>query len=326
MDRTEGGRPDRMAANLCRAPEPGRRPGEEPVDLPAVLLAGPADEADLRRRLRAGEVVRVRRGVYAPTRAPAGPARDARWLSLVRALAVQHRTRIDLCFSHETAALLWGLPVLRPSGRVHVIQPGRPTVRGADHLVRHHGALPRAQVVQITDLPVTSLERTVLDCACSLPADRGLVLADAALRRGADLELLGGLLAARAGRRGVRRARLVLDAADARSESAGESLTRWAVIRAGLPRPELQVPVDTGRGRRYIDLGWPDRRVGVEFDGYVKYSGGGSSAAAVLFEEKRRQDALDEEGWRLVRVTWQDLRDPVLVVERIGRAPARPLS
>ncbi|MBW0253685.1 endonuclease domain-containing protein [Cellulomonas sp. PS-H5] len=171
---------------------------------------------------------------------------------------------------------------------------------------------------------MTTLVRTVVDCAASLPPDRGLVIADSALRAGADAGALDTALAARSGARGIVRARDVIALADGRAQSPGETLLRWSLHSGGLPPPELQVEVVTRRGRFFLDLGWPVPRVAVEFDGYVKYSGAfGRTAPEAVFAEKQRQDALEEEGWRVLRVTWDDLRAPAPLVARVARALSR---
>ncbi|GAB6938115.1 hypothetical protein ACQP60_00855 [Isoptericola variabilis] len=79
--------------------------------------------------------------------------------------------------------------------------------------------------------------------------------------------------------------------------------------------------VTTRRGDAWLDLAWPDRKVALEFDGAVKYSGGEyGDPARRLFEEKLRQDALEEDGWLVIRVVWEDLRRPEVLVARIRSA------
>lgn len=291
--------------------------------LPAVVLARDLLGSELEQLVATGELVRVRRGAYvvAPDEEH-GPGKAARRLSLARIRAVGRQIGNGYCFSHESAALLWGLDVLRP-GPVHVWQRSRPGRRRTDCLVRHHGDLPADHRTVVRGLSVTTVERTVLDCARTLPTDRALVIADSALRAGADEHVLGQMVTALVGQRGAARARRVLELADGRAESVGETLTRFAVHNVAGVGPQPQVPVDTHRGRFYLDLGWPEQRVGIEFDGLVKYSGRYGSATQVVFEEKRRQDAIEEEGWRLLRVTWADLRDPVALSDRVARALRR---
>lgn len=296
-----------------------------PAGVGEVLLARRGDRRALARRSATGEVERVRWGAYLPAVPGEGPGRDARRRALARIVAVHAQTRIPHWFSHESAALLWGCDAVRVGPEVHLIQEGRPGPRGRDRVLRHHGGVPAEHRAVAEGLPATSLERTVLDCAAQLPGARALVIADSALRRGADAAVLRDVLAERAGRRGVARARGVLALADGRAASPGESLVRHALHEHGLPAPDLQVAVGTRRGTVYLDLGWPAARLGLEFDGYVKYSGRyGSSAPQAVFAEKQRQDAIEEEGWRVLRVTWDDLRAPADLAARTRRALLLP--
>ena len=291
--------------------------------LPPVVLVRDAATRGSRLRDRA-DLERVRRGAYLPRAPSLGPARDRQRLALARVRAVHEQLRVCHWFSHESAALLWGCDVVGLSGLVHVLQETRPRSRGGDPVVRHYGRLPEGHRAEVAGFPVTSLARTVVDCACTMPPDRGLVIADSGLRAGLDLDEITTVLAARAGSRGIARARDVVSLADGRAESPGETLTRWALVSSGLPAPEPQVEVVTRRGRFRIDLGWSAHRVGVEFDGFVKYSGVlGSTAAEAVFAEKQRQDAIEDEGWRILRVTWGDLRDTDALAARVRRALLR---
>ena len=181
-------------------------------------------------------------------------------------------------------------------------------------LVRHGGR------------PVTSLVRTVFDCARTLRPLEGLVVADAALRRGIDRRHLDGLLAGPP-RRGLVRARAIVALADGGAESPGESATRFAVLRHGLPAPTTQVLVRTRLGTFRADMGWLDGRLLVEFDGFVKNSALASGdPARVVFDEKRRQEAIEEEGWKVLRVTASDLRDEKALIARIRRFVPRGVA
>lgn len=247
-------------------------------------------------------------------------------LLLVRAAAFTAQATTPHWFSHATAAIAWGCWTYRTPDVVDVTQLTNPHVIRRDgrhvHAVRRHWTdLPLDHRSQTGGLPVTSLERTVVDCARTLVGASALAVADSAARRGVDVDEITALLGSAAGRRGVRQARQVLSLVDARSESPGESVTRWILATSGLPRPEPQIAVPTWRGAYRVDLGWRERRVAVEFDGAVKYderAGGGGVDA--LMAEKRRHDALVEAGWTVLRVTWPDLTDPDVLVERARRA------
>ncbi|MHA7134665.1 type IV toxin-antitoxin system AbiEi family antitoxin domain-containing protein [Oerskovia turbata] len=267
----------------------------------------------------------MRPGVYVPAPVGDGPARrrEAEVLASVR--GVVERLTTSYWLSHETAALLWGCWTWRLGPQVHVTQLSNPsTRRDADPRTRRHWtALPHRDRAVLDGIPVTTLERTVVDCARSLRTPSALVVADSALRLGADPAILGQIVDESAGKRGVVRARQVLALADARSESPGETLLRWIALDAGLPPLTPQVAVSTWRGTFRLDLAWQEIRLGLEFDGAVKYDGSSGAPLERLLAEKTREDALREAGWTILRVTWHDLSDPSRLEARLRAALRR---
>lgn len=290
--------------------------------VPPALRYGPATRNHLEQRRRRGQLVRVRPGVYVPTPTGVGHARQREAEVLASVRGVVERLTTSYWLSHETAALLWGCWTWRLERLVHVTQLANPsTRRDADPTTRRHWTtLPPRDRVVLDGIPVTSLERTVVDCARSLRAPSALVVADSALRLGADPRLLGQIVDESAGKRGVVQARRILTLADARSESPGETLLRWIALDAGLPSLTPQMVVGTWRGEFRLDLAWPHVRLGLEFDGAVKYDGSSGDPVERLLAEKRREDALREAGWTILRVTWQDLSDPDRLAARLREA------
>lgn len=72
------------------------------------------------------------------------------------------------------------------------------------------------------------------------------------------------------------------------------------------------------------DFGWPELGTLGEFDGIVKYSGRyGQTTQGALVAEKRREDRIRDEGWQVVRWTWDELAEPSALLERLERAFAR---
>lgn len=120
------------------------------------------------------------------------------------------------------------------------------------------------------------------------------------------------MIEADGGRHGIRRARKILAAASPWSDSPAESLVRWLVLALGLPAPELQHPVESRRGTRYLDLSWPDLRIVLEVDGRMKYQ-----APQGIYDEKLRQDDIHAQGWTMMRIPTEDLRDLCALAGRI---------
>jgi hypothetical protein len=116
---------------------------------------------------------------------------------------------------------------------------------------------------------------------------------------------------------GLRRLEAALELVDAGSQSPRESYLRLLLIDAGLPRPQTQIPVLAADGipLAYLDLGWEEHLVGVEYDGdhhrtdrrqYVK--------------DIRRQEMLERMGWIIVRVVAEDR--PASILHRVRAALA----
>lgn len=292
-----------------------------------ILLAHEHLPGELRRRLRSGELTRLRRGAHLPRAdGPDGGTPDPRSVAIAKIRATCASLRAPHVVSHASAALLWGLPLWNVPGATHVRQRGRAAGVHAADVVRHHG-LPPAWA-EIDGCPVTDLAATVLDCVTTMPLLDGLVVADAALARGIGADELETLLGASPRRNGRVRAATVLSLADGGAESAWETWLRYVALWAGLPRPVTQLPVVTHRGTVRVDLAWPAHHVLAEFDGAVKYVDGAFGARydgrRALMEEKRREDAIAEAlGVRPLRAVAADARDAENLARRlIARFPA----
>lgn len=306
------------------------RPGSDVpriADPPPVHLLRSVDRYVAAREVRAGRWVRVRSGAWTPAPA-AGSWTAARNLALARIAAVSAQLEVEHVVSHQSAALLWGLPMIDDGAAVHVVQRTASHRRGSADVSRHEHQVAPDDVVTLQGRQVTSLARTLVDCATHLRPRAALVLADAGLRAGADRAKLAELVAGMVGHRGVARARLVLNLADDGAESAGESMARHLMLRAGFPVPQTQVHVQTCDGPAWGDLGWPAARVLAEYDGAAKYTAAGDAADAVL-AERRREVALERAGWRTVRITAHDLRRAAGVLTQLAthlpRGPIRTL-
>ena len=214
-------------------------------------------------------------------------------------------------FSHLTAARLWRLPLPTPwhaREPLHVMREGTPLRRAG--VVGHRGLPSRHQQV-LRELPVTSPVDTWVDLAALPDIDVvDLVIAGDALATRTP-ELLDRLVhestkARGRGRRRVRQAGLLLRSG---SGSPMESRARLAFARAGLPEPELnaQVFAEDGNFVARADFLWRDARLIVEYEGDHHRTDRRQWQIDV-----QRTRLLESLGWRVMRITAADLREPGL--------------
>lgn len=223
--------------------------------------------------------------------------------------------------SHASAAVIFGVPVLyAPHRPMLTIEPGG-QCNSRDDIDIHAAQLAADEKTLWYGLPLTSPARTALDIARSHGVNAGVVALDAVLHeRAATLEEIERVLMRQRGWPYCRRARRALELCDGRSESVLETLVRIRLVTTGLPAPTPQAWIETPNGAYRVDLLWPRERVVLEVDGLEKYRGGWQTVVA----EKRRQDDLERAGYRVLRVTWRELRDdPEGVVRRVRAALAR---
>lgn len=302
--------------------------GDGPLRRAELLAAGVSD-AEMRRAVADRELIRLRRGVYLPA-SPDGNGRAVHERAARHAVAVRGalcRLESSVVVSHVSAAVLHGLdPWGIPLRRVHVTRARRTGGRSGPDLHLHSAALDRDEIEIIDGIPVTSVPRTVADLARTVPFDRAVAVADAALRLpGVSADDLCRAVRRGYGRPGNVAAGRVVRFADGRSESAGESRSRVTIHRVGLPVPDLQRDVHDARGEwlARVDFWWDaDPPVIGEFDGEVKYGRmlrPGQDPGEVVFEEKRREDALRREGLGVTRWTWQDIDDFTTTAAHIHR-------
>lgn len=263
----------------------------------AQALAAGLSPSTIRRRVAAGAWVRRAAGVYAVATAPA----TWRQQVLVACLAV------DGVASHRTAASLWGLSGFRP-GPLHVLVPNGRLDRRRRVTVHQTTALPPGDVARVDGIPVTRVARTLVDLAsCTSERELEEAVDDALCRRLVTLDRLvrraDALLGSgRTGSATLRRVLATWDDGAAPQEVAEARLFR-RLVRAGLPPPMTQVEVyDDGRFVARLDVAWPERRLGVELDGFRWH------AAPRAFERDRlRRNRLVSLGWTVFQATPADL-------------------
>lgn len=130
--------------------------------------------------------------------------------------------------------------------------------------------LDDGEITLIAGMAVTTPERTAFDLGRWLRLDEAVTRLDA-LGNAVRFDPADVLELARAhrGSRNVRRLPVALDLHDPGAASPKETWLRLIPIRAGYPRPATQIPVDCGDGypRYYLDVGWEELKIALEYDG-----------------------------------------------------------
>jgi len=287
-------------------PESGRFAG---INTTAELAASGITDAKIRVLVRRGVLTPVCRGAYAradlAARAKANGPRAERMLSIATAVALSGHQAVA---SHHDAAIVHGLAMLdrQPPAVIAVSRPsespgsrtGRPGVR------IHQLGLPARHVTVRYGIPVTTVARTVIDLARTLPFRSGVVAADSALRgdHTSKAELEAVIINCDRWP-GIERARQVASFSDPLAESPFESIARVAFRARGLPPPMLQVWIMGAEGAiGRVDFLWDAYRTIAEADGAAKYADPDRAR-----QQLRRDAELRRAGFEVVHFTWRDL-------------------
>jgi hypothetical protein len=312
--------------------------------LPVLVLSSEAERLGSARLLRqqhaAGKFVRVAPGVYMAREEWATLDADERYGALVRAAAL--RSVPGSQFSHDSAAAMFRLPSIGPwPSQVHELvapAPGGTSRRG----ILRHGLGIDLRPTEIDSVVVTSLERTLVDVACTTPFVRAVAMIDHALRperEGEPRWSLGFPLVEKAAPRtlmdtlepyrGLVSARRAVDFADGGAGSPAESFGRVQFHALGLPPPELQVPFFDESGLiGYADFYWREIDLLGEVDGRSKYAASrqfqrGITPDELLWQEKRREDRLRRVVRSVVRLDWEIISDRRALAARMAQGGLR---
>lgn len=265
--------------------------------------------------LRNSTLVRIGPGLYASKLYRALPTREQH---LVRARAVATRFDDRVAFSHQTAALIYGMATWGVDlGDVHVTRLDTGRARRHAGVTHHRRSVEELEIHAVQPgITATSPARVAWDIATCNPVEASLVTIDSGLRMGlfgeADLRTTA---LAHGDWPGARRAKVSFCLATDHSDSPGETRLRYLMYRAGIPKPVPQFPIYRADGSFIgrTDFAWPEYRHIAEFDGLMKYSSSGD-----LAKEKAREDDLRRAGWGVTRIVWSQLApslQPALVDE-----------
>lgn len=297
-----------------------------------LLDAGYTDP-QIRARVRAGELHRVRHGSYVDR--PFWESLSATDKHRVLIRAVLKRAHPAAVVSHISAAVERGAPAWRMSlDEVHLTRTDGKAGRREAGVVHHRGHMPEDHVDDVNGLSLSVPARCAVEVTTMATVESALVTVNGMLHAAmlsAD-QLAAMALSLKHWPDSLNTA-LVMRLCDARIESVGETRFDFLCWSQHLPRPTPQVRISDEHGQvvARVDFAWPDRGVFVEFDGREKYRRRreNESLEAFLMREKQREERICQlTGWICIRIGWADLEHPERTASRIRRilASRRPLG
>lgn len=291
-----------------------RRTADKVVFMDAVValtrLGGIARAGELlrlttRRRLRsavaAGTVLRAARGSYHLPNSVAACARAAEISGTV-------------CLRSAAAVHGWKLKIQPELPEVAVRRRRKVTEAMREGTAIHYLELAPDEV----DRGVTSVSRTLVDCARLLPFDEALAIVDSALRcEAVTPDTLQWIHVQGAGATRVRR---VFGAADGRAANPFESVLRALCLAAGLDVvPQQWVVTEWGEVRP--DLVDGSRSLVVEAESFAHHGDQASYRKDIT-----RYTWLVDAGWRVLRFTWHQVMFQQDYVLRVLRRAASEVA
>jgi very-short-patch-repair endonuclease len=219
---------------------------------------------------------------------------------------------LDAVFAGLTGAWMHGLD-FKPTDPVYVVVPPGSGLRSRLGLRVRRCVLPPGDVVEVRDLRVTTIHRTLRDLCLRLPPVEGLVALDMAIAlRRTDVTALRCYVESAKGLPGAPRMRSLVDLA-APAESPMETRLRWLLLERGLPMPGVQVDLHDRDGRFVgrADLYYPEARLVIEFDGGMHRD--------KLVTDDQRQNALVSAGYVVLRFTSVDVYQRPEAIESLVR-------
>lgn len=254
--------------------------------------------AELRARVESGRWVRVFRGVYREVTTPP----TARLRVEAARLSIGAPSVVA---AFETAAELHGFGVAG-QGVTHVLGPRQAR---ASRLIVHRMRADPGELELVGGVVATNAVRTAIDVARTADRPDALATLDAAVRQGVSIAALTEECERQRGRRGGGQASELVGLADGRAESPAQSRVRLLCIDAGLPHPVPQVRM--GEGPQRVDLGWPDKRIGIR------------CLTAPTSDGQPVAGASTSDGWVVLLVATEACRSPENLLEPIRFAMER---
>lgn len=270
------------------------------------------------RRIRRGSLHVVQRSVYAIGHSAISVR--GHWLAAVLTYGAQ------AVLSHRSAGELWGL-LSQTERAIEVTSPGRWRRRGG--IVPHQASIHGDEICVLDRIPVTGLSRTLLDLASVLSREQlERALNETEVRGLTDRISIHVLMARYPRRAGTAALRTILgDAQRPRGVTRRELEAMFAKLlaRTDLPSPHRNADLAVAGRFFEVDCLWRAQRLIVELDGGFVHKTWRASE-----RDRERDRLLMTDGWRVVRITWRQIRDdaPAVIADlrRLLRQSGRALT
>ena len=227
------------------------------------------------------------------------------WVPRDAALSAQDLARAAWLWSDRqavvaglSASALLGAKWIDAGERAELIHSNRRPPAG---LIVRSDILPAVELTSEHGLPITTPARTAFDLGRRRSLTDGVQRIDA-LMNATEIKVIDieAVAARHPGVRGLRNLRKTLEFVSRGAESPYESLTRLTLMRAGFPRPDTQIRVVGADELVFarLDMGWPEYKVAVEFDGAQHWTD-----SCQRDWDIERQTMLEALGWIVIRVS-----------------------
>ena len=292
----------RTAAGLTAASQHGL------VNRKQLLAAGASDKAIL-CRTRTGQLERLLPGVYLTAGSPLTPRG--------RLMAVNLWAGEDAAISYTSAAWLWGLDGFAPSP-IHVSMSRKSRPPKASIVLHSCESVAQLDQQHVAGIGVTSPTKTLMDLA-GMGHPRTEKALDQCLRENkTTLEQLWLLVDSPTayGRRGVGRIRDLIAQRSpnhAPTHSELEDLFLRIVRWGRFAESTRQYPFELAHTTIHTDFAYPELSLAIECDSYAWHSD-----REQFDRDWQRDTELQALGWKVVRLTWAQLRyDPNYVIRQL---------
>lgn len=279
---------------------PGMLQGDQPFIGSEALTAGALSRHELRRYYRA-----LMPNVYVERRLEPSLRQ--------RTIAAWLWSRRQAVIAGAAAAAMHGAKWVDDDAPIELIWRNG---RAPERVVTRDELLLPGESQPLGGLHLTTPERTAFDIGRRGTLGSAVAGLDAlAAATGFKAKDVGELAVDHRHARGLRQLEAALDLVDAGAQSPRETWLRLLLIDAGFPKPRTQIPVLGGDGfpRYFLDMGWEEIMLAVEYDGEQHWTDPGQYAWDV-----ERQEYVDRVGWAVIRVVAR--HRPAAIIRRVQRA------